>query len=328
MFENFTGQSRRVGVAVLITGLALLLGFGAFFSLSSLSAYDVKERIKSRKDELQKLEKRLIYTENLSLTYQKNQFKEGQVITIDKTIDSQRKRIIKNKESVISMSDEIEDLKEEFLAYKHKYKLHVRNSAVGEKISELTLVSGKTYKDVFIKKVDNEVVVIGNQYGSQSFRYDELPSEFRKRFQVLEIKSKVTPNKKVAKNTKTQTKPDIKMLKTKEAELKEKIAALNKDCKKKRAAMAKKELALTELNTKKSRAEEKEREFTEGELAGLNIHNAKKAAKVVRAYIRKINEADLIIEEDKKVIDKSNKEMKAFEKELLKISKQILAISE
>ncbi|MDC0088354.1 hypothetical protein OAI07_02305, partial [Akkermansiaceae bacterium] len=190
MSEGSLSNSKVLIVIGIVVASVLLLTLGGLFSLGSIGANDVKERTLSSKDKLLKLEKKLVYTEELGVTYKENQFKKSQVEEIERKIASKRNEIQKNEEALKSIKLEIKEVEESFYIYKNKYKLHVRSSAVGEKLSELTLLSGKTYKDVVIKKVDDLEFVVSNKYGSQAFRYDELPSKFRERFQASELVAK------------------------------------------------------------------------------------------------------------------------------------------
>jgi hypothetical protein len=67
--------------------------------------------------------------------------------------------------------------------YRPRYFKWVRMAAVGEMYPELITVSGKSYRDVVVRRVTDVGLEIHHAEGSARLRHATLPAEFQKRFQ-------------------------------------------------------------------------------------------------------------------------------------------------
>ena len=78
---------------------------------------------------------------------------------------------------------DVQGISREFTEYRTDYRKFARIKAVGEKIPTLVSATGKTYEAVLIRRVTDTGLDIRHSRGSTRLRYDQLPADYRSRFQ-------------------------------------------------------------------------------------------------------------------------------------------------
>ncbi len=106
------------------------------------------------------------------------------------SLGSMREEIGKLNEQLSLLRSEIGELRvdvqgisREFTEYRTDYRKFARIKAVGEKIPTLVSATGKTYEAVLIRRVTDTGLDIRHSRGSTRLRYDQLPADYRGRFQ-------------------------------------------------------------------------------------------------------------------------------------------------
>ena len=190
--SDFFESARSSGVIGITLIIFLLIGFGALFlavfddRLNGENASKLKGMIHEQGAELYGLESELEWAEAALLEQ-----KRIEVIASDLNRKNKELEILTQKESALteqidSQKKAIEQLSAEQVAYREQYRAYAREKAIGEKIEELTLASGKVLKKVEIREILPDKIRFTTEFGTKSVAWDEFSDDMRERFQVGE----------------------------------------------------------------------------------------------------------------------------------------------
>ena len=139
---------------------------------------NLSQRIKEKEAEVQ-----LLMNEKLQWQANINLFQENR---------NSKTELTQKRQQLKDMLDEIEQLKrsnESIKARKdilnHQYRSHtaqIRANAIGEKIESLKSTEGKEYKDVTIKEIHPQGILISHATGGVNLPFDRLPQKLQQRF--------------------------------------------------------------------------------------------------------------------------------------------------
>ena len=141
-------------------------------------AADLSQIIKEKEAEVQ-----LLMKEKLQWQANINLFQENR---------NSKTELTQKRQQLKDMLDEIQQLKrsnESIKARKdilnHQYRSHtaqIRANAIGEKIESLKSTEGKEYKDVTIKEIHPQGILISHATGGVNLPFDRLPQKLQQRF--------------------------------------------------------------------------------------------------------------------------------------------------
>ena len=139
---------------------------------------NLSQRIKEKEAEVQ-----LLMNEKLQWQANINLFQENR---------NSKTELTQKRQQLKDMLDEIQQLKrsnESIKARKdilnHQYRSHtaqIRANAIGEKIESLKSTEGKEYKDVTIKEIHPQGILISHATGGVNLPFDRLPQKLQQRF--------------------------------------------------------------------------------------------------------------------------------------------------
>ena len=139
---------------------------------------NLSQRIKEKEAEVQ-----LLMKEKLQWQANINLFQENR---------NSKTELTQKRQQLKDMLDEIQQLKrsnESIKARKdilnHQYRSHtaqIRANAIGEKIESLKSTEGKEYKDVTIKEIHPQGILISHATGGVNLPFDRLPQKLQQRF--------------------------------------------------------------------------------------------------------------------------------------------------
>jgi len=139
---------------------------------------NLSQRIKEKEAEVQLLM-------NVKLQWQAN-------INLFQENRNSKTELTQKRQQLKDMLDEIQQLKrsnESIKARKdilnHQYRSHtaqIRANAIGEKIESLKSTEGKEYKDVTIKEIHPQGILISHATGGVNLPFDRLPQKLQQRF--------------------------------------------------------------------------------------------------------------------------------------------------
>jgi len=139
---------------------------------------NLSQRIKEKEAEVQ-----LLMNEKLQWQANINLFQENR---------NSKTELTQKRQQLKDMLDEIEQLKKSNESIKarkdilnHQYRSHtaqIRANAIGEKIESLKSTEGKEYKDVTIKEIHPQGILISHATGGVNLPFDRLPQKLQQRF--------------------------------------------------------------------------------------------------------------------------------------------------
>ncbi len=103
-----------------------------------------------------------------------------------KKTDAVQQELEKAREEGETLKQEIEQLRKDNEKLKDDATAKIRNRAIGEKSAEVTATNGRVYRQVMIKKIDDEGVSISHDAGSATLRVDTAPPAWVERFRLAE----------------------------------------------------------------------------------------------------------------------------------------------
>ena len=305
-------------------GLIVLGALGGVIYFSSIEAHDSKAQVISSKKKVEILENKLTYTKELAVRFIDNKRDEDKLKVLEDDLNDKRGRVIENNDSVEQLKLKYSSLKRKFSKYKDDYRSFAMASAVGEKLNDLTTLSGKTYQKVVIKKVDDLELVVSHRYGTKSFLYDELPPEFAERFQVSDKKAEVLAEQKAVDEMQSKKDSELKQLNNKKKLAMQEIANYKKSIDDCNAKLVKNKKIILKLNLLKDEAQKEEAGYRVRGTAGMNVFNADKAEKKKLGYQYQIEKMNLATSELSREIVEKKKHLSMSEQMLTKIESRIL----
>ncbi len=187
-FDDLISSSKGPGVIGTVMALVVLSGFVLLYFLvfdSSLQGGGVKIEtvIRDQAVEIAGLQDRVNgKTQETSVIPERQKIlSELEQVTgktrLDKNTAEELVRVISQ------VKTEIVKTGGNFEAYQQAFHLQIRGEATGSKYPELKTVSGKTYKDVTITRVDAIGMAFTHQDGTSRVDFADLPIELQEHFQ-------------------------------------------------------------------------------------------------------------------------------------------------
>lgn len=197
MVDDMFSSSKGPGVIGMLLGVVVLAGFAGL----GMAVFDGRFNGDNANSLENKLETQA--AEILRLT--------NRVVAINEAIDKSRSddkvrgeaQVAENRiklidETITGASSEVEELKLELetirngrLEYRQTYRDAVRAKAVGEKIDELEILSGKVYKSITIRSVDALGLAFTDETGPKKVDCKVLPMAMQDYYQFGEEEAEV-----------------------------------------------------------------------------------------------------------------------------------------
>ena len=187
-FSDLMSSGRGPGVIGMVLALIVLLGFGLLFmfafdegwqggeqSIESVISNQAKEidglktGISSGEKQLATLPALLAAEKKLKDMKRENQFRDG-------NIDGLKKSIASTRGLIDAKLAEIE-------AYKEKYRAYARDKAKGRELERLETRDGNVYQKVVIREVTPIGFQIMHDGGQKRIAFEQLPAEMQDEFQ-------------------------------------------------------------------------------------------------------------------------------------------------
>lgn len=97
-------------------------------------------------------------------------------------LETLRLELLNATEAAKSASEEIEQLRQQFEAYKAKYRVSVREKAKGEELGDLVLANGRTLKSAVIREIDDTGIMLAHAAGIGRIAFTDLSPDLQDRF--------------------------------------------------------------------------------------------------------------------------------------------------
>lgn len=301
--ENYGGPA-SVGV---ILGLVVLLGFGGLTAaiwdgrLNGDDATELREEVRVQEGEIVGLEREIAYTKDENLAFKRKEAVANKLKSLKKVLAATTVRRDELKEAVAASQAEIAAIHQEQDDYREEYRAYERNRAIGEIYQTIELTNGKVLTDVKLRRMTPDKVSFATEFGSTSVTWDELPPEWKVRFQVgsgeVEAHRKALEEAKMARALIMEENRDVNIanLKLKEKKnristLARKIREMESDCR-----VAEERIAVLETEAQKYQRRVA-RASTQG-AAKTHRNSAEKVRTQIRAMQSRLNEARRFISE-------------------------------
>ena len=188
IFDDLITSSRGPGVIGTLIALVVLAGFGTLFmfafdegmgggkkSIESIIR-DQGVEMESLKTTISDSSKRLVVAPERKKTASEVDETARQTRLNKGKVDAASRIIEKVKLDIVGVEKSIE-------TYKQSYREQIRGEAVGLKYPELKTLTGKTFLDVSINKVDAVGISFRHADGSTRVAFDILPADIKEYFQ-------------------------------------------------------------------------------------------------------------------------------------------------
>lgn len=194
IFDDLISSSRGPGVIGTLIALIVLIGFGVLF----LFAFDegmsggnkpIESIIREQAVELESVKSSIaLKTKALEIA------PERKKIASEAEETSRQTRLNKGKLDGVAriiekVKGEIEATGKAFEDYRQSYREQVRGEAIGLKYPELKTLSGKSYRNVTVTRVDAIGMAFSHSEGTTRADFDDLPADVQEFFQY-DVKEK------------------------------------------------------------------------------------------------------------------------------------------
>lgn len=179
-------SARGPGVIGTILALIVLLGFAGLFMLASDESHmgpSLASVVKSQETDIENLHSRISLTKKNLEALPALEKNIENIENIERTTRIHKGTVTGLLNHISVLRDNIDSLQKELLAYKTKYRAYMRDKAKGEKIEEITTLSGKIYKHVEVREVTPIGMQIRYDEGFKRIPFENLPRALQERFQ-------------------------------------------------------------------------------------------------------------------------------------------------
>lgn len=187
MFGGSNDQSGTVGFLV---GIIVLVFAGITFSLMvdkrfrfSSGRISLEQSIADESHRLQDLRRQVEQDNERWKEYQSLQKQGPEFSVLQESLLSTTARLRELRESRVALDAAVTAERAALVDYRDRYRKQVRSVAAGEKIAELQVRGGKTYREVTIRRVTPAGMEIGHSQGISRLRLAELGDAWIERFQ-------------------------------------------------------------------------------------------------------------------------------------------------
>ena len=189
--EPMLNNEEQSGMVGMLVGIIVLVFAGIFFSLLADKRFSFSKTrnslshvIEEEKLELEHVKRELAKTrDHWSRECEPRTGQADLISTLMRESRTDGRRLESLTEERDAAAEEMKRVSDDFAEYKGRYRQQVRADAVGEKVSELTTRSGRTYRDLTISRVSAAGADIRYAEGSTRLSPDDLPPAWNERFQ-------------------------------------------------------------------------------------------------------------------------------------------------
>lgn len=181
---------RGPGAAGVILGLIVVLGLGGLTvavwdgRFNGDNATALRELVDTQQGEIQSLENEIANTKSDILLFTRKKAVASKLENLQKVVAATISRRDELRATVAKYQDEIATIGEEQDAYRQKYREFERARAIGETYETLVLTNGKILRNVKLRRIKPMKVSFATEYGTATATWDELPPEWKMRFQI------------------------------------------------------------------------------------------------------------------------------------------------
>ncbi len=179
------------GIFTFLVGMVIVVLVGVALSMMvtrrlkySTGAADLQQEINRDTEEIAELAAQ--HDENARLfdtAASRSRVMSGANGKISQQAEAVRRRVSELKTARNQLVPEIASLADQFSAYRENYRHKTWTGAVGEKLGELTLRTGRVYHEAVISRVTDVGLEIHHQTGIATVRASDLEPKFGARFQ-------------------------------------------------------------------------------------------------------------------------------------------------
>lgn len=194
-FSDMMSSGRGPGVIGMVMALVVLLGFGVLFMFAFDEGFQggelsVEAAIIQQGKDIANYQMGL---DNAQKSLEKSPQRLAdakELVRLNRENQALQQNIVSLTEKKKAGEAEIVDKTTVFNTYKDEYRAHVRGQAKGEKIPQLTSLSGNIYNNVDIREVTAIGIQIRHDEGLTRIPFEELPEAMKDYYQF-------DPNQKV-----------------------------------------------------------------------------------------------------------------------------------
>lgn len=186
MSDSF--YNRGPGVTGLIFGLIFLAILGAigmfvFDAEKHLDGSSLPSVIKQQLEEIEDYKHQVETNEETLKRREAVAKNTKKVEQLAETVEKDAEKIEKLKEGLTALGDSVVATSKAMNGYVTEYRTQIRQSAVGEKIPELTTNSGRVYSEVEVRAVSEIGIEVRHADGIGRIPFEELSTKWQERFQ-------------------------------------------------------------------------------------------------------------------------------------------------
>jgi len=188
-FDDMMSSARGPGVIGTVLALIVLVGFSGLFLLvfdenpKGSAGLSLAAVVKHHESEIETLHSNISIARKNAEAIPILEKQTTDIETITRSTRTNKGTVTGLQNRMASLRADIETARNNLLAYKAKYRAYMRDRAKGEKIDEITTLSGKTFKQVSVREVTPIGMQIRHADGFTRIPYEDLPLAMQERFQ-------------------------------------------------------------------------------------------------------------------------------------------------
>jgi peptidoglycan hydrolase CwlO-like protein len=301
-FSDMMSSGRGPGVIGTLMALLVLVGFGllylfVFDSEMQGGGQTIESVIRDQTKELNALGLRNEAAQKELAAVPERRKAAEALSGLNRQIQSGRAKLDGLNTYANDFRKQVDGVVASFEEYKDRYRAQVRGAAAGLKYDELKTASGKTYRQVVVKKVDAVGMSFQHESGTGRADFEDLSDEVRDYFQYdAKQKELAQQQENLAR---TQHVQEVNVAQTQAAKQQQEQAAREKEAlrQKNRAELASLKNALTQLDSQiKSEQDAWDHEREQVRRNGGIVNSARYQSRLGDLRGRRAHTADRIVE--------------------------------
>lgn len=186
LFEDMFSSHRGAGVIGTVVAVGVLGVLGTLFILVfdeglQGGAQTIESVIKDQGKQMDQLAATIVTRKEQLGGIAINKKTADEIASVSRQLESRLSRCQEAKDEIAQIQEAMAKNQSEWDAYTIAYRKSERAAEIGKQYPEITTRSGRSYKAVTIKKIDDLRVTVSHEGGSGTIAWNELPDELMDR---------------------------------------------------------------------------------------------------------------------------------------------------
>jgi hypothetical protein len=182
IFDEILTSYKGAGIIGTVVAVGTLIALGSMFVLASDDRFSsgrepIAYVIKKQEQKIARLKESVENTNQYIAAAKVHEIKAQELAKLKMRLKSCSEKSSQVNGQIAEHVHEAEQIRKELEKYRTKYRAFIRAKMIGANYPEIVTQSGRSYKNVTIRKIDHMRMSISHSEGSGSISWNELPND-------------------------------------------------------------------------------------------------------------------------------------------------------